>query len=257
MVLAARNAVYGLAMSRVITGSFARRAIAAQLTIDESTAMASAQEDPAAKRHAFWITGVAVYVCWNAATLVGALVGTAIDPATYGLDVAFPAGFVAMVAPHLRHRLGLIAAVCGALICLVLIPFTPVGVPILCASRPCSSGCRRRTRGMPTTCPTSRCCRDLDVGAGARCRGVRLQVPRTGRHRLAAAPGRARAVSRPRPRGAAQRPGRPGHVADGSGPRDRRASPASPSPPCWPGGGRRSSSSLSPAAATTALLRQL
>ena len=134
MVLAARNAVYGLAMSRVISGSLAHRALAAQLTIDESTAMASAQPDPVAKRHAFWITGIAVYVCWNVATLVGAVVGSAIDPATFGLDVAFPAGFVAMVAPHLRHRRGLIAAILGAAICLVLIPFTPVGVPILCAS---------------------------------------------------------------------------------------------------------------------------
>src|SRR5262245_28028732 len=134
MVLAARNAVYGLAMSRVITGSFARRAVAAQLTIDESTAMASAQVDPAAKRHAFWITGIAVYVCWNVATLAGALVGTALEPQTYGLDVAFPAGFVAMVAPHLRHRLGLIAAICGGLICLVLIPVAPVGVPVLCSA---------------------------------------------------------------------------------------------------------------------------
>jgi 4-azaleucine resistance transporter AzlC len=134
MVLAARNAVYGLAMSRVVTGSLARRAVAAQLTIDESTAMASVQPDPVAKQHAFWITGVTVYLCWNTATLVGALVGSAIDPATYGLDVAFPAGFVAMVAPHLRHRLGLIAGLLGGTICLVLIPFTAVGVPILCAS---------------------------------------------------------------------------------------------------------------------------
>ena len=39
-----------------------------------------------------------------------------------------------MVAPHLRHRLGLLAAVLGGTICLVLIPFTPVGVPILCAA---------------------------------------------------------------------------------------------------------------------------
>jgi 4-azaleucine resistance transporter AzlC len=134
MVLAARNAVYGLAMSRVVSGSLARRAVAAQLTIDESTAMASVQPDPVAKQHAFWITGVTVYLCWNTATLVGALVGSAIDPATYGLDVAFPAGFVAMVAPHLRHRLGLIAGLLGGTICLVLIPFTAVGVPILCAS---------------------------------------------------------------------------------------------------------------------------
>jgi 4-azaleucine resistance transporter AzlC len=134
VILAARNAVYGLAMSRVITGSLARRAVAAQLTLDESTAMATAQADPADKRHAFWVTGVTVYLCWNAATLVGAVVGSAIEPETYGLDAAFPAGFVAMVAPQLRHRRGLIAAVLGGAICLVLTPFTPVGVPVLCAS---------------------------------------------------------------------------------------------------------------------------
>jgi 4-azaleucine resistance transporter AzlC len=153
MVLAARNAVYGLAMSRVITGSLATRALAAQLTIDESTAMASVQRDPAAKRRAFWITGAAVYVCWNTATLVGALVGSAIEPETYGLDVAFPAGFVAMVAPHLRHRLGLVAAVLGGTICLVLIPFTPVGVPILCSSAAVLVGLRAPDAAHPDDLP--------------------------------------------------------------------------------------------------------
>ena len=39
-----------------------------------------------------------------------------------------------MVAPHLRYRIGLLAGLLGATICLVLIPFTPVGVPILCSS---------------------------------------------------------------------------------------------------------------------------
>jgi branched chain amino acid efflux pump len=48
--------------------------------------------------------------------------------------VAFPAGYVAMVAPHLRHRRGLIAAIGGGAICLALIPLTPIGVPILCAT---------------------------------------------------------------------------------------------------------------------------
>ena len=156
MILAARNAVYGLAMSRVITGSLARRAVAAQLTIDESTAMASVQRDPAAKRHAFWITGATVYVCWNTATLVGALIGSAIDPQTFGLDAAFPAGFVAMVAPHLRHRRGLLAAVLGATICLVLIPITPVGVPILCAAAAVLVGLPVPDPAIPTTFPTNR-----------------------------------------------------------------------------------------------------
>ncbi len=134
LVLAARNGVYGLTMGRRIPGPLGARLVAAQLTIDESTAMAVAQDDPRAQRAAFWITGASIYVCWNLGTLIGALAGTAIDPLTYGLDAAFPAGFVAMLWPLLHTRRGLVAAVLGAAICLALIPFTPVGVPILCAS---------------------------------------------------------------------------------------------------------------------------
>ena len=134
MVLAARNTVYGLAMSRHITGSLPKRLLAAQLTIDETTAMAAAQDRPEDRRYAFWATAVALFALWNTGGLIGAAIGSSINPETYGLDVAFPAGFVAMVLPHLRHRRGLIAAVLGGAICLVLVPFTPVGVPILCAS---------------------------------------------------------------------------------------------------------------------------
>jgi 4-azaleucine resistance transporter AzlC len=134
LLLASRNAVYGLTMARRIPGSLGERMIAAQLTIDESTAMAAAQTDPDAQRAAFWITGVSVYIFWNLATLLGALVGTAIDPTTFGLDAAFPAGFTAMLWPLLGDRRGRLAAACGALICLSLIPFLPVGVPTLCAS---------------------------------------------------------------------------------------------------------------------------
>ena len=134
MLLAARNGVYGLTLARHLDGSLGRRLVAAQLTIDESTAMATAQDDPDARRAAFWITGCAVFVCWNVGTLIGALAGEAIDPETYGLDAAFPAGFVAMLAPHLRTPMGRAVGIVGGLICLVLVPFAPIGVPILCAS---------------------------------------------------------------------------------------------------------------------------
>ena len=134
LLLSARNAVYGLAMSRHLDGPLVQRLVAAQLTIDESTAMAMAQGDEAGRRAAFWITGLSVYVFWNLGTLVGALLGNAIDPETFGLDAAFPAAFVAMLWPHLRTRRGRLAAALGAIICLALIPFVPIGVPILCAS---------------------------------------------------------------------------------------------------------------------------
>lgn len=134
MLLAARNGVYGLTMAAHLDGSFLRRLLAAQLTIDESTAMATAQDTAAHRRAAFWITGGSVYVFWNLGTVVGALAGSAIDPATFGLDAAFPAGFVAMVAPHFRTPSGRRAGLLGGLVCLVTIPFVPVGLSILCAA---------------------------------------------------------------------------------------------------------------------------
>src|SRR5688500_13417072 len=102
LLLAARNGVYGLTMAGRLRGRLATRLVAAQLTLDESTAMASAQDDPRAQRVAFWSTGASIYVCWNIGTLVGALAGSSIDPETYGLDGAFPAAFVGMLWPQLR-----------------------------------------------------------------------------------------------------------------------------------------------------------
>lgn len=134
-LLAARNAVYGLAMAPYLrTWRLPTRLVAAQLTLDESTAMSAAQDDDDHRRAAFWVTGASIYVFWNVFTLVGALLGTTIDPQTWGLDAAFPAAFIAILWPLLRDRKAATAAAIGAVVCLVLTPFTPIGVPILCAS---------------------------------------------------------------------------------------------------------------------------
>ena len=133
-LLAARNGVYGLAMSPHLGGRLSSRLVAAQLTIDESTAMAVSQPDPHHRRVAFWVTGASVYLFWNVGTLLGALLGAAVEPLDWGLDVAFPAGFVAILWPLLRQRRPALAAGVGATLCLALVPFTPVGVPILCAA---------------------------------------------------------------------------------------------------------------------------
>ena len=131
LLLAARNGVYGLAMSRRLDGGLGRKLLAAQLTIDETTAMAVAQPNRRAQQVAFWVTGVALYVCWNLGTLIGALTGSAIDPKTYGLDAAFPAGFIAMLWPLFSDRRARWAAAIGGAICLVTVPIAPIGVPIL------------------------------------------------------------------------------------------------------------------------------
>ena len=134
LLLAARNGVYGLALSPSIKGSLARRMLAAQFVIDEATAMTSAAPDQRSKDWAFWSCAVMLFACWNLGTLVGALAGSSIDPETFGLDAAFPVVFVAMVAPHLATRSGRRAALIGAAVTIVLTPFLPIGLPILLSS---------------------------------------------------------------------------------------------------------------------------
>lgn len=135
LLLAARNGAYGLALSGTIGGGTGRRLLAAQLVIDESTAMAVGQRDPRHAEGAFWATGVSVFVFWNLGTLVGALGGQVIgDPAALGLDLAFPAGFLALLVPLLRGPGGRTAALAGAAVATVALPFTPPGVPILLAA---------------------------------------------------------------------------------------------------------------------------
>lgn len=135
LLLAARNGMYGLALSTTVRGGRLRRLLAAQLVIDESAAMASAQTDPDQAERAFFLTGLSVFVFWNLGTLLGAVGGNAIgDPETFGLDAAFPAGFVALMAPHLRTRPGLVAALVGGAVALVTVPLLPAGAPILIAA---------------------------------------------------------------------------------------------------------------------------
>src|SRR6478609_10728656 len=53
VMLALRNTAYGLSVAPLLTGPLRRRAVEAQLVIDETTAMARAQDDPQAARRAF------------------------------------------------------------------------------------------------------------------------------------------------------------------------------------------------------------
>ena len=134
VLLAARNAVYGLAMSPLLRGPLVSRLVGTQWVIDETTALVTAEHDPSDRQTAFWVSAPILYSAWNLGTLLGALAGSAIDPATYGLDVAAPVMFTAMIVPHLRTRNGRRAAAFGAVSSVALAPFLPVGLPILVAA---------------------------------------------------------------------------------------------------------------------------
>jgi predicted branched-subunit amino acid permease len=134
-LLGARNSMYALSLAPILHVRGVRRLAAAELTIDESTAMALAHPDPpAAARRAFWSTGISVYVLWNIGTLIGALGAAAIgDPATLGLDAAIPAAFIALLWPRLVGRTMWAVAIAGATVALVLTPLLRPGLPVLAA----------------------------------------------------------------------------------------------------------------------------
>ena len=139
VMLGFRNAFYALAMAPLLKVHGLRRLVAAQLTIDESTAMAvgrSVEHDGGrAARLAFWATGISVFVFWNLATLAGAVGANALgDPKIWGLDAAIPAGFIALVWPRLNDRRAWTIGLTAAFVALALTPFLRPGVPVLLTS---------------------------------------------------------------------------------------------------------------------------
>lgn len=139
LLLGVRNAMYAVRMSTVLHVRRGWKALAAQLTIDESTALAIAQdegiEDGRAVRLGFWSGGLAVYVLWNLATLIGALSAQAIgNPKAFGLDTAIAAGLAGLLWPRLRDRESWGIAGGAVLLALALTPFVPAGIPVLCCS---------------------------------------------------------------------------------------------------------------------------
>ena len=133
LLLGTRNTLYAVRLSSLVPNRGPRRLLAAQLTIDESTGMATGAPDGLAAT-AFWATGASVYVLWNLATLLGALGAARLsDPGVLGLDAAVPAAFLALLWPQLRDRRLVAVAAGGALLALVAVPLTSPGVPVLLA----------------------------------------------------------------------------------------------------------------------------
>ena len=139
-LLGVRNSFYGLRMAPILQVRGVKRFAAAQITIDESTAVSVAQEDKglAEMRLGFWATGIGVYIFWNLFTLLGALGATALgDPAAWGLDAAVPAAFLGLLWPRLNSKSARIVALLSIFLCTLLIPFASAGVPVIaCALIP-------------------------------------------------------------------------------------------------------------------------
>jgi predicted branched-subunit amino acid permease len=133
-LLGFRNAIYSMIAKPILNVSGLKKLWATQITIDESIAVATAEEvrGEAAMRHGFWLTGSGVFLFWNLFTLLGALGAQAIgDPAAWGLDAAVPAAFLGLVWPRLKARNDYILALSATALALILTPLLSAGLPII------------------------------------------------------------------------------------------------------------------------------
>jgi 4-azaleucine resistance transporter AzlC len=144
VLLNARYGPIGVSVAPSLGGGALSRFFRSQLVVDESWAVATKPEggfDPRILVGA----GVTIYVAWLLGTAVGVSFGDALgDPATLGLDAAFPALFLALLVLQLRSRTAAMAAVLGAAIALALTPIAPPGVPIIASALACLIGVRPR-----------------------------------------------------------------------------------------------------------------
>lgn len=135
VLLNLRSLAFGVVMAPALIGSWWRRAAMSQLMIDEATAVGTSQTERRWRRYGYLSAGLAVFVVWNLATLIGVSAvsssGELIERS--GLDAAGPAAFLALVWPRLFDPDQRRVALVGALVAAALVPVAPPGVPIVAA----------------------------------------------------------------------------------------------------------------------------
>ena len=131
-LLGMRNGLYAMTLRPLLNLLPWRRLLAAHVTIDVSTAMASLRTTEPAARLAFWSTGLSIFILWNLGTLLGALGAAALPrPEVLGLDAAIPGAFLALLWPRLRSRQAWALAAAAAVVALALTPVLSPGLPVL------------------------------------------------------------------------------------------------------------------------------
>jgi 4-azaleucine resistance transporter AzlC len=133
LLLNLRSVAFGVALVDVMPVSRWKRALAAQLMIDETAAVATVQPDRETSRYAYWVTGVALYVIWNLSTLFGATVVASSAELIHdlGLDATVPAAFLALLWPRLDDPTHRLIAVGAAAVAVLVTPFAPAGLPVI------------------------------------------------------------------------------------------------------------------------------
>ncbi len=144
MLMNARYLAMGVAIGPSLKGGRVRRALEGQAVVDASWALAN-QGDGRFSRHILFGSSAPQYVTWLSGTVVGVIAGSVLpDPEALGIDVVFPAFFLALLVGELKDREAGAVAIAGIVIAVVLGLLAPAGIGILAASVVAFAGLRAR-----------------------------------------------------------------------------------------------------------------
>jgi 4-azaleucine resistance transporter AzlC len=147
VLLNSRFLPMGVAIAPFLKGGPLRRALEGQAVIDASWALASRGGGRFDREFMIGATlpQVAAWIC---GTVIGVLASDVVgDVERLGLDVIFPAFFVALLADELRGGGGqtIAAALIAAVLSLALLPLVPPGVPVIAACAAALLGLKGRS----------------------------------------------------------------------------------------------------------------
>ncbi|NLW24411.1 MAG: branched-chain amino acid ABC transporter permease [Clostridia bacterium] len=126
VLLNMRNLLYGAALAEGLAPANSWRWILSIGVSDEPFVLGSARfkkygPDPLY----FGVVVATFYVAWVLGSFIGALLGNQVDPQRWGLDLAFPVTFVALLIPSLKGKPVIATALIAVLIATGLEYFLP------------------------------------------------------------------------------------------------------------------------------------
>ncbi|WP_261134009.1 AzlC family ABC transporter permease [Bacillus sp. Marseille-Q3570] len=126
LLLNLRNLLYGAALAEGLAPSKKWRWLLSFGVSDEPFVLGSSRfnrygPDPIY----FGVVALSFYIAWFFSSLIGAMIGNQVDPQKWGLDLAFPVTFVALLIPSLKGKPVIGTALAAVVIAISLESFMP------------------------------------------------------------------------------------------------------------------------------------
>ncbi|MCO7128293.1 AzlC family ABC transporter permease [Sporolactobacillus shoreicorticis] len=126
ILLNLRNLLYGAALAEGIEPAKKWTRLLAFGVTDEPFVLASARFKKVGPDPTYFAVVAAIfYIAWIFASFFGALIGNQLDPQKWGLDLAFPVTFAALLVPGLKGKPVIGTALTAVILALCLEGFKP------------------------------------------------------------------------------------------------------------------------------------